>query len=111
MFLSNSARTAPKLIFAHAAELSIAAVQGMKAKKKKKGDILLMSGNGAPAGLKNVEDGWQQVEIDEPLYAQVYAMALFFDDIINGRPLAARSCIVLDIRGDLVLDPTVGPVF
>jgi len=51
------------------------------------------------------------VEIDEPVYAQVYAMALFFDDVINGRPLAARSCIVLDVRGDLVPDPTVGPIF
>jgi ribose transport system substrate-binding protein len=100
-----------KLIFAHAAELSVAVVQALKENKKKKGDILLMSGNGAPAGLKNIEDGWQQAEIDEPVYAQVYAMALFLDDVMNGRPLAARSCSVLNVRGALVLDPTVGPIF
>jgi ribose transport system substrate-binding protein len=100
-----------KLIFAHAAELSVAVVQALRESKKKEGDILLMSSNGAPAALKNIDKGWQQAEIDEPVYAQVYAMALFLDDILNGRTLVPRRCTVLGVQGNLALDSTVGPIF
>jgi len=102
-----------KIVFAHAADLADAVVDVFKGMKKKPGDIKLISGNGAPVGLKNIrEEGWQQVEIDEPVYAQVYALALFFDDIVkgNGPQLKARRCEVLGMDGELT-QQQLGPTF
>ena len=56
------------LIFVHAAHLAVAAVASLEAKGKKPGDVLLVSSNGAPVGLDLIRKGWEQVEVEQPLY-------------------------------------------
>lgn len=65
------------LIFVHAAHLAVAAVASMEAKDKKPGDVMLVSSNGAPVGLDLIRKGWEQVEVEQPLYAQAAAIAMF----------------------------------
>ena len=48
------------------------------------GQIMMMASNGAPVGLDNIRNGWQQVEVEQPTYAQVYGLAMFLPMILKG---------------------------
>ena len=71
------------LIFVHAAHLAVAAVASLEAKGKKPGDVLLVSSNGAPVGLDLIRKGWEQVEVEQPLFAQAAALAMFADKVVE----------------------------
>ncbi|MDH3661731.1 MAG: substrate-binding domain-containing protein, partial [Alphaproteobacteria bacterium] len=75
------------MIFCHAAHLTVPIVSILEAKGKQPGEIMLMASNGAPVGLDNIRSGWQQVEVEQPLYAQIYGLAMFADKIIAGGTL------------------------
>ena len=71
------------LIFSHAAHLSVAGVASLEAAGKKPGDVMMMSSNGAPVGLDLIRKGWLNVEVEQPLYAQAAAVAMFMDKIVE----------------------------
>lgn len=75
------------LIFGHAAHLTVPIVSILEAKGKQPGEIMMMASNGAPVGLDNIRSGWQQVEVEQPLYAQIYGLAMFMDKIVAGEEL------------------------
>jgi ribose transport system substrate-binding protein len=102
-----------KIVYAHAADLADAVVDILKDQRKKPGDIKIISSNGAPVGLKNISEGWQEVEIDLPVYAQVYGLALFLDEIMKGggKNLAEPTREVLGVHGTLRQDKLRGPIF
>ncbi len=75
------------MIFCHAAHLTVPIVSILEGKGKQPGEIMLMASNGAPVGLDNIRSGWQQVEVEQPLYAQIYGLAMFADKIIRGEEL------------------------
>ena len=85
------------LIFSHAAHLSVAVVAALEGKGKKAGDIMLMSSNGAPVGLDLIRKGWLNVEVEQPLYAQAAALAMFADKIINKQEIKAGTYKVLGL--------------
>jgi hypothetical protein len=60
-----------------------------------------------------MEVGSQQLEIEQPLYAQVYGMAILFEKIRKGAVLPPESgkeqpICILNSAGSLVLDPKRG---
>ena len=71
------------LIFSHAAHLSVAVAAVLEAAGKKPGEIMMMSSNGAPLGLDLIRKGWLQVEVEQPLFAQAAALAMFADKVVN----------------------------
>jgi ABC-type sugar transport system substrate-binding protein len=101
-----------KVVFAHSADLADAVIDTLKESGKRPGQIKVISSNGAPLGIKNMSrcsftgDCWQQLEIDQPIYAQVHALALFHDEVIKGQAdrLTERSCSVLGFPGKLATD-------
>ena len=96
------------LIFSHAAHLSVAAVASLEAAGKKPGDIMMMSSNGAPVGLELIRKGWLNVEVEQPLYAQAAAVAMFMDKIVNKQPLEPGTYDVLGLQSTLT-DEKWGP--
>ena len=78
------------LVFAHAAHLTVPIVAIMQAKGMEPGEVMMMASNGAPVGLDNIRDGWQQVEVEQPLYAQIYGLAMFMPKILGRRAARAR---------------------
>ena len=58
------------LIFVHAAHLAVAVAAILEAKGKKPGEVMLVSSNGAPVGLDLIRKGWEQVEVEQPMFAQ-----------------------------------------
>ena len=72
------------LVFAHAAHLTVPIVATMEAKGMQPGQMMLMASNGAPVGLDNIRKGWQQAEIEQPTFAQVYGIAMFLPMILKG---------------------------
>src|SRR5262249_23754876 len=106
-----------KVVYAHSADLADAAIDVLKESGKRPGQIKVISSNGAPLGIKNMgqcsftRDCWQQLEIDQPIYAQVHALVLFHDKIINGEGdrLPDMSCSVLGFEGKLVTDKSGTP--
>jgi ribose transport system substrate-binding protein len=92
------------LIFNHAAHLSVAAAAALESAGKKPGDILMMSSNGAPVGLDLIRQGWMQVEVEQPLYAQAAAVAMFMDKVVNKEPIEAGEYDVLGLTGILTIE-------
>ncbi len=85
------------LIFLHAAHLSVAAVAALEAKGKKPGDVMMISSNGAPVGLDLIRKGWLNVEVEQPLYAQAAAIAMFADKVVNKQEIKAGNYNVLGL--------------
>ena len=85
------------LIFSHAAHLSVAVVAALEGKGKKAGDVMLMSSNGAPVGLDLIRKGWLNVEVEQPLYAQAAALAMFADKIVNKQDIKDGTYKVLGL--------------
>jgi len=92
------------LIFVHAAHLAVAAVASLEAKGKKPGDVMLVSSNGAPVGLDLIRKGWENVEVEQPLYAQAAAIAMFVDKVVNKQPIKAGSYKVLGLDSTLTIE-------
>jgi len=92
------------LIFVHAAHLSVAAVASLEAAGKKPGEIMLVSSNGAPVGLDLIRKGWQQVEVEQPLFAQAAALAMFTDKVVNKQEIKPGTYNVLGLDGTLTIE-------
>jgi ribose transport system substrate-binding protein len=92
------------LIFVHAAHLAVAAVASLEAKGKKPGDVLLVSSNGAPVGLDLIRKGWEQVEVEQPLYAQAAAIGMFADKVANKQELKPGKYNVLGLESELTIE-------
>lgn len=106
------------LIYALSGDLAKSAIDVLRRKDKVSdrnkerhpGDIIIISSNGAPAGLKNIREGWQQLEIEQPIYAQAYGLGLFLDGEMKC-PAGKRKCDckILGVDGSLNLDHENGP--
>jgi ribose transport system substrate-binding protein len=92
------------LIFLHAAHLSVAAVAALEAKGKKPGDVMLISSNGAPVGLDLIRKGWLNVEVEQPLYAQAAALAMFADKVVNKQEIKPGNYSVLGLDSVLTIE-------
>lgn len=92
------------LIFVHAAHLAVAAVASLEAKGKKPGDVMLVSSNGAPVGLDLIRKGWEQVEVEQPLYAQAAAIAMFADKVVNKQEIKPGTYNVLGLDSTLTIE-------
>ncbi|MDW6025709.1 sugar ABC transporter substrate-binding protein [Mesorhizobium sp. BAC0120] len=92
------------LIFSHAAHLSVAAVASLEAAGKKPGDVMMMSSNGAPVGLDLIRKGWLNVEVEQPLYAQAAAVAMFMDKVVNKQEIKAGNYDVLGLPSVLTIE-------
>ena len=92
------------LIFVHAAHLAVAAVASLEAKGKKPGDVMLVSSNGAPVGLDLIRKGWENVEVEQPLYAQAAAVAMFADKVVNKQEIKAGTYKVLGLDSTLTIE-------
>jgi ribose transport system substrate-binding protein len=85
------------LIFVHAAHLAVAAVASLEAAGKKPGDVMLVSSNGAPVGLDLIRKGWEQVEVEQPLFAQAAALAMFADKVVKKEEIPPGDYKVLGL--------------
>lgn len=92
------------LIFVHAAHLAVAAVASLEAKGKKPGDVMLVSSNGAPVGLDLIRKGWENVEVEQPLYAQAAALAMFADKVVNKEEIKPGNYQVLGLDSALTIE-------
>ena len=92
------------LIFVHAAHLAVAAVASLEAKGKKPGDVMLVSSNGAPVGLDLIRKGWEDVEVEQPLYAQAAALAMFADKVVNKQEIKPGTYKVLGLDSTLTIE-------
>ncbi|WP_299749384.1 sugar ABC transporter substrate-binding protein [Devosia sp.] len=96
------------IVFSHAAHLSVAAVASLEAAGKKPGDVYVMSSNGAPVALDLIRQGWMQVEVEQPLYAQAAAIAMFMDKLVAKTKIEPGEYDVLGLKST-VTDEAWGP--
>ena len=92
------------LIFLHAAHLSVAAVAALEAKGKKPGEVMMISSNGAPVGLDLIRKGWLNVEVEQPLYAQAAAIAMFADKVVNKQEIKPGMYKVLGLDSTVTIE-------
>jgi ribose transport system substrate-binding protein len=92
------------LIFNHAAHLSVAAAAALESAGTQPGDVFMLSSNGAPVGLDLIRKGWMQVEVEQPLYAQAAAVAMFMDKIVNKEEILAGEYDVLGLKSTVTIE-------
>jgi len=92
------------LIFSHAAHLSAAVAAVLEAQGKTPGEIMMMSSNGAPVGLDLIRKGWLQVEVEQPLYAQAAALAMFADKVVGKQELTPGTYDVTGLESTLTVE-------
>ena len=92
------------LIFSHAAHLSGAVQAVLEAQGRQPGEIMMVSSNGAPVGLDLIRKGWLQAEIEQPLYAQVWGLAMFVDKLVAGDKLETGTYDVIGLDGTLTME-------
>lgn len=92
------------LIFVHAAHLAVPVSAILEARGKKPGEVMLVSSNGAPVGLDLIRKGWEQVEVEQPLFAQAAGLAMFADKIIAKEPLEPGEYDVLGQKAQLTME-------
>ena len=61
---------------------------------------MLVSSNGAPVGLDLIRKGWEQVEVEQPLYAQAAALAMFADKVVDKEEIKPGNYDVLGLEVD-----------
>jgi ribose transport system substrate-binding protein len=93
------------VIFGHSADLAAAAIPLFEQRiKDLKTQVIAITG--APVGLENLANGTQKFEIEQPLYAQVYGLAMGLQNIIqvrkgNGSPLVDGKCRIMGVPGHI----------
>jgi ribose transport system substrate-binding protein len=92
------------LIFCHAAHLAVASAAILEANGKKPGDNMLVSSNGAPVGLDLIRKGWEQVEVEQPMYAQAAALAMFADKVVNKQEIKPGKYNVIGLDSELTIE-------
>ncbi|WP_417310146.1 sugar ABC transporter substrate-binding protein [Devosia sp.] len=92
------------LIFNHAAHLSVAAAASLESAGKQPGDIFMLSSNGAPVGLDLIRRGWMQAEVEQPLYAQAAAVAMFMDKIVNKEEIEPGTYDVIGLESTVTME-------
>ncbi|MFO1038386.1 MAG: sugar ABC transporter substrate-binding protein [Geminicoccaceae bacterium] len=96
------------LVFAHSGHLTVPIVAIMEAKGKKPGDILMLASSGMPVALDHIRQGWQQAEVEQPTFAQVYGIAMFLPMILKGEKPKPGTYKVLGLDAVLT-DEAWGP--
>jgi len=89
------------LIFIHADHLTTPIVSVLENAGKKKGDILIVDATGMPVGLKLLRDGWVQTIVEQPLYGQVYGLAMFLDKVINKQEIKPGMYDVVGLKSEV----------
>ena len=92
------------LIFVHAAHLAVAVAAVLEAQGKQPGEIMMVSSNGAPVGLDLIRKGWQNVEVEQPMFAQAAALAMFADKVIGGEDLEPGTYDVTGLESTLTIE-------
>lgn len=91
-------------IFMHADHLGPPVVQVLEKHGYKKGDIMLLMSAGMPVGLDLIREGWAHVVVEQPLYGQVYGLAMFLDKIVRKEPLEPGSYDIIGLPSTLSVE-------
>lgn len=92
------------MLFIHADHLTTPIVSVLENAGKKKGDILIVDATGMPVGLKLLREGWVQTIVEQPLYGQVYGMAMFLDHVITKKEIKAGTYDVVGLPSELTIE-------
>jgi ribose transport system substrate-binding protein len=63
-----------------------------------------VSSNGAPVGLDLIRKGWEQVEVEQPMFAQAAALAMFADKVVNKKEIKPGTYDVTGLRSELTIE-------
>jgi len=97
------------LIFSHAEHLAAAIVSVLETKGYKKGDIIMVSTAGMPMGLNLIRNGWLQATVEQPLTAQAEGVAMFLDEVIEGKEIKPGTYKVMGFDAELTIE-SYGPL-
>jgi ribose transport system substrate-binding protein len=92
------------MLFFHADHLTNAAVSVLENHGKKPGDILIVDATGMPMGLNLLRQGWVQTIVEQPLYGQVYGMAMFLDHVIQKKEIKPGTYDVVGLPSELTIE-------
>lgn len=93
------------VLFLHGDHFGPPVVQVLEKNGFKAGDFDIVFAVGMPVGLDLIRKDWADVAVEQPLYAQVYGLAMFVDKLIRKEPLQPGTYDVLGLQGELTIEP------
>lgn len=93
------------VLFLHGDHFGPPVVQVLEKNGYKPGDFDIVFAVGMPVGLDLIRKGWADVAVEQPLYAQVYGLAMFVEKLIRKEPLMPGTYDVLGLKGELTIEP------
>lgn len=92
------------MLFIHADHLAPPVVSVLENAGKKPGDILIVHATGMPVGLDLLRKGWVQTIVEQPLYGQVYGLAMFLDHVIEKKEIKPGTYDVVGLPSELTIE-------
>jgi ribose transport system substrate-binding protein len=92
------------LIYIHADHLAPPIVSELQNAGKKPGDIIMVHATGMPVGLKLLREGWVSTIVEQPLYGQVYGLAMWLDHVISGKEIKPGTYDVVGLPSTLTIE-------
>src|SRR5690606_8997302 len=92
------------MLFIHADHLAPPVVSVLENAGKKPGDILIVHATGMPVGLDLLRKGWVQTIVEQPLYGQVYGLAMFLDHVIEKKKIKPGTYDVVGLPSELTIE-------
>jgi ribose transport system substrate-binding protein len=96
-----TARKDIDIIFLHADFRGTAVVPVLESHGYKKGDITLISTDGAPTGLQVIRDGWMLETIQEPMVAMAYGIWAFMDETLAKETIKTGMYTIQGLEAEL----------
>lgn len=92
------------LIFIHADHMTPSIVAVLEAAGKTKGDPMIVDATGMPVGLEYLRDGWVQVIVEQPLYGQIYGLAMFLGHVIDKKEIKPGTYDVVGLQSEITIE-------
>lgn len=92
------------LIYIHADHMTPPIVSVLEGAGKTKGDPMIVDATGMPVGLKFLREGWVQVIVEQPLYGQIYGLAMFLGHVIDKKEIKPGTYDVVGLQSEITIE-------
>ena len=99
-----TARKDIDILFNHADDRTAAIIPVLESHGYKQGDIIWISTDGTPTGLKSIRDGWVLETVQEPMVAMAHGLWAFMDEALAKEEIKTGKYTIEGLETELITE-------
>jgi ribose transport system substrate-binding protein len=99
-----TARKDIDILFNHADDRTAAIIPVFESHGYKQGDIIWISTDGTPTGLKSIRDGWVLETVQEPMVAMAHGLWAFMDEVLAKEEIKTGKYTIEGLETELITE-------